>query len=124
MADTNWNMATPVEAGFAPDLEENFGIARQAGTLPNLHGVVAARGGRIFFERYLAGPDAGRSSQLVPHIENREAIRHHASRCLGNKVTLTARTPLTAGIPYRTCRKCDLCHSIAAYPAQQCLGSQ
>ncbi|HEY1856793.1 serine hydrolase domain-containing protein [Acidocella sp.] len=34
-------------------------MARQAGTLPNIHGVVAVRGGRIVFERYLAGPDFG-----------------------------------------------------------------
>ena len=61
MTDTKWNMTTPAEAGFAPDLDENFEIARQAGILPNLHGMTAARGGRIFFERYFAGPDAGRS---------------------------------------------------------------
>ena len=61
MTDTDWTMTTPAEVGFAPDLDENFEIARQAGTLPNLHGVVAACGGQIFFERYLAGPDAGRS---------------------------------------------------------------
>ena len=40
--DTKWNMTTPAEAGFAPDLDENFEIARQAGTLPNLHSVIAA----------------------------------------------------------------------------------
>ena len=61
VTDTEWNMTTPVDAGFTPELDENFEIARQAGTLPNLHGVVATRGGRLFFERYLAGPDAGRS---------------------------------------------------------------
>ena len=61
MTVTKWHMTTPAEAGFAPDLDENFEIARQAGILPNLHGVIAARGGQIFFERYLAGPDAGRS---------------------------------------------------------------
>jgi hypothetical protein len=61
MTDTRWDTTTPAEAGFGSDLDENFEIARQAGTLPNLHGVIAARGGRIFFERYLAGPDAGRS---------------------------------------------------------------
>src|SRR5271169_4777287 len=59
-----WSVVTPVEAGFAPDLEERFEIARQAGVLPNLHGVVAARGGRIFFERYLAGPDSARARPL------------------------------------------------------------
>jgi CubicO group peptidase (beta-lactamase class C family) len=60
MTETEWAAITPVEAGFASDLNENFEIARQAGVLPNLHGIVAARGGQIFFERYLAGPDAGR----------------------------------------------------------------
>ena len=61
MTDSTWDVTTPAEAGFSPDLDSDFEIARQAGTLPNLHGVVAARGGRIFFERYLAGPDVGRS---------------------------------------------------------------
>ena len=66
MADTDseWSVAGPAEVGFAPDLEEHFEIARQAGSLPNLHGVVAARSGRIFFERYLAGPDAARARPL------------------------------------------------------------
>ena len=61
MTEIKWNTTGLAEAGFASDLDENFEIARQAGTLPNLHGVIAARSGRIFFERYLAGPDAGRS---------------------------------------------------------------
>jgi CubicO group peptidase (beta-lactamase class C family) len=60
MTDSNWTMITAVEAGFSPNLDENFQIAQQAGTLPNLHGVVATRAGQIFFERYLAGPDAAR----------------------------------------------------------------
>ncbi len=61
---TELGAASPAEAGFAPDLEERFDIARQAGTLPNLHGVVAARRGQVFFERYLAGPDAARARPL------------------------------------------------------------
>jgi CubicO group peptidase (beta-lactamase class C family) len=61
MTNAKWETTTPTEVGFASDLDENFEIARQAGALPNLHGVIAARGGRIFLERYLAGPDAGRS---------------------------------------------------------------
>jgi hypothetical protein len=43
MTDAKWNITTPAEAGFASDLDENFEIARQAATLPNLHGVLAAR---------------------------------------------------------------------------------
>jgi hypothetical protein len=50
---TEWGTATLPEAGFAPDLEERFDVARQAGVLPNLHGVVAARNGRIFFEQLI-----------------------------------------------------------------------
>jgi CubicO group peptidase (beta-lactamase class C family) len=59
MTSIEWTTTTPAEAGFAPDLDAAFDLAREAGVLPNLHGVVAARGGRIFFERYLPGPDAG-----------------------------------------------------------------
>jgi CubicO group peptidase (beta-lactamase class C family) len=58
-ASRRWELTTPAEAGFAPDLDACFEIAREAGTLPNVHAVVAARRGLIFFERYLAGPDAG-----------------------------------------------------------------
>ena len=61
---TELGVATLPEAGFAPDLEERFEIARRAGVLPNLHGVVAARNGRIFFERYLAGLDAALARPL------------------------------------------------------------
>ena len=59
-----WEMATPAEAGFAPDLDECFDICRQTGALPNLHGVIAVRSGRIFLERYFAGPDAIRGTPL------------------------------------------------------------
>ncbi len=59
-----WSVVTPVEAGFAPDIEDRLELARQAGTLPNLHGVVAARAGRIFLERYFAGPDMARARPL------------------------------------------------------------
>jgi CubicO group peptidase (beta-lactamase class C family) len=65
MADDGiWPTARPVEAGFQADLHDRLDIARAAGVLPNLHGVVAARGGRIFFERYYAGPDAARARPL------------------------------------------------------------
>lgn len=58
------DLATPEEAGFTSDLDERFEIARQAGTLPNLHGVVASRKGRVFFERYLPGTDSARARPL------------------------------------------------------------
>lgn len=60
----DWEIVGPAKAGFAPDLDERFGIARQAGILPNLHGVLAARGGQIFLKHYLSGPDAVRARPL------------------------------------------------------------
>jgi hypothetical protein len=62
--DAMLNAVTPAEAGFAPALGERFEVARQAGLLPNLHAVMAARGGRVFFERYLAGTDSARARPL------------------------------------------------------------
>ena len=59
-----WQVTDPAKAGFATDLEDRFEIARQAGVLPNLHGVLAARGGQIFLERYLSGPDTARARPL------------------------------------------------------------
>lgn len=46
------------------DLNEAFEAARQAGLLPNIHGVVVARAGEIAFERYLVGTDAARGRPL------------------------------------------------------------
>jgi CubicO group peptidase (beta-lactamase class C family) len=56
--------AAPADVGFASDLEERLEVARQAGILPNLHSVVAARRGRVFFEHYFSGPDAARARPL------------------------------------------------------------
>ncbi len=49
---------SPSDAGFQPDLARRFEAVQASGGLPNLHGIVALRGGRVFFERYFAGPDA------------------------------------------------------------------
>jgi hypothetical protein len=62
--ETERNVVTAQEAGFAADLDRRFEIARQAGVLPNLHGVVAMRGGRLFFEHYRPGTDAARARPL------------------------------------------------------------
>ncbi len=59
-----WSIVPAPEAGFSADLAENFDVALHSGVLPNLHGVVAARGGKIFLERYLQGPDSARARPL------------------------------------------------------------
>jgi CubicO group peptidase (beta-lactamase class C family) len=58
------NPETNPDPCFAADPHECLDLARAAGTLPNLHGVVAMQGGRIVFERYLAGPDSARTRPL------------------------------------------------------------
>jgi CubicO group peptidase (beta-lactamase class C family) len=61
---STWTTIPPVEAGFAADLDGRLDALQKAGKLPNLHGVVALRGGSIFFERYLAGADDARGQPL------------------------------------------------------------
>lgn len=60
----DWTVMTPADAGFPGDPTPSFDAAREAGVLPNLHGVVAVRRGQIVFERYLAGPDAALARPL------------------------------------------------------------
>lgn len=55
---------TPESAGFTPDLSASLDLAREAGLLPNVHGIVAMRHGRIFLERYYPGADAARARPL------------------------------------------------------------
>lgn len=55
---------TPEAAGFDPDLTHSIDLAREAGLLPNVHGIVATRHGRIFLERYFPGADAARARPL------------------------------------------------------------
>jgi CubicO group peptidase (beta-lactamase class C family) len=54
------------EAGFVADLDDRFALAREAGVLRNLHGVVAARAGGIVYERYWPGLDSARGRPLGP----------------------------------------------------------
>jgi CubicO group peptidase (beta-lactamase class C family) len=57
MAATSFELASPESMGFAADLPERFAALQAAGQLPNVHGVVALRKGRIIFERYMTGTD-------------------------------------------------------------------
>jgi CubicO group peptidase (beta-lactamase class C family) len=46
------------------DLDARFDLARAAGVLPNVHGVMVLRYAEVIFERYLAGTDAARARPL------------------------------------------------------------
>jgi CubicO group peptidase (beta-lactamase class C family) len=61
-----WETVPPEEAGFAADLDARLDLAREAGLLPNVHAVVATRGGRIFCERYWPGFDSIRGTPTGP----------------------------------------------------------
>jgi CubicO group peptidase (beta-lactamase class C family) len=56
-ASADWQSVAPAEAGFAPDLADRLDRAVQEGSLPNLHAVVIARGGKLVLERYYDGQD-------------------------------------------------------------------
>lgn len=56
-APFDWTTVAPAEAGFAPDLPARLDAAIAAGKLPNLHGVIVARGGKLVLERYMSGAD-------------------------------------------------------------------
>lgn len=56
-APFNWTTGAVADSGFASDLADRLEAALAAGKLPNLHGVIVARGDRLALERYLAGDD-------------------------------------------------------------------
>ena len=56
-AEAEWPTATPEAAGFAPDLAARLDAALEDETLAGLHAVLVVRGGRLVYERYLAGDD-------------------------------------------------------------------
>ncbi len=56
-APFDWARIAPEDTGFAPDLAARLDAAAAAGKLPNLHGVIVARGGKLVLEHYAAGVD-------------------------------------------------------------------
>ncbi len=60
----DWQVVTPEEAGFAPDLAAQLDAAFARGDLPNLHGVVLVRHGKLVLERYYSGLDESRGVPL------------------------------------------------------------
>src|SRR5262245_38698869 len=49
-----WTDIPPTQAGLTADLSARLDAAVAAGRVPNLHGVIVARGGRLALERYFA----------------------------------------------------------------------
>jgi CubicO group peptidase (beta-lactamase class C family) len=56
-----WRTTTPAAAGFVPEFAARLDQFVQSGRVPNLHGVIVARRGRIALERYYEGDDVVRS---------------------------------------------------------------
>jgi len=52
-----WTSLPPADMGFAADLPARLDAAIAAGKLPNLHGIIVARGGKLVLERYIPGVD-------------------------------------------------------------------
>ncbi|WP_232375687.1 serine hydrolase domain-containing protein [Mesorhizobium comanense] len=53
----DWQVVAPGAAGFKSDPAASFDELAKTGKLAGVHGVVALRGGRIAFERYMDGND-------------------------------------------------------------------
>ena len=53
----SWQSADPADEGFRPDLAARLEAGVRSGLLRDLHGVVAARHGRIVLEQYFPGRD-------------------------------------------------------------------
>lgn len=62
-----WTVAAPAAVGFAPDLGERLDAALDSEAYSGVHAVVLIRGGKLVYERYLAGDDEiwGRSKSGV-----------------------------------------------------------
>ena len=56
-AASDWPQASLTEAGFAADTGERLDRLYDSGALPNLHGVVVVRHGKLVLERYYEGAD-------------------------------------------------------------------
>lgn len=59
-----WQVVSPDEAGFAPDLGERLDKLVASRRASNIHGVVVLREGRLVTERYYKGADSSRGRSL------------------------------------------------------------
>ena len=72
---SHWPTATPVEAGFKPELGESLDAAFTAGELEGLHAVLLVRGGKLVLERYYAGEDESWGNSLG-HVTFGPEVKH------------------------------------------------
>ena len=72
---TEWTVAKPEAAGFAPDLGTRLAAGIRSGLLRGLHGIVVSRGDSIVLERYYTGADEAWGRPLG-HVEFSRAQLH------------------------------------------------
>jgi CubicO group peptidase (beta-lactamase class C family) len=60
----DWQLISPAEAGFLPDVGEKLDGAVRTKEFVNLHAVVVVRGGKLVLERYYEGADERRGEPL------------------------------------------------------------
>ena len=60
----SWESVAPQDAGFVAELPDLLAKSYTAGELPNLHGVVVARGDKLVLEQYFTGEDESWGSSL------------------------------------------------------------
>ena len=72
---TEWTVAKPEAAGFAPDLGTRLAAGIRSGLLRGLHGIVVSRGESIVLERYYEGADEAWGRPLG-HVEFSRAHLH------------------------------------------------
>ncbi len=71
-----WEPIPLTEAGFSPDFGDELDAAFHRGELPNLHGVLVVRHGKLALERYYDGPDERRGSRSIGDVQFGPEVKH------------------------------------------------
>jgi CubicO group peptidase (beta-lactamase class C family) len=92
-----WLPITPVDAGFAPDLEARLDKAIADKRVWNLHGLVVLRGDRLVLERYFEGEDRARDIGAIGRIAFKPDTMHDLRSCSKSIVGLLYGIALQQG---------------------------
>jgi CubicO group peptidase (beta-lactamase class C family) len=88
---------TPVEAGFAPDLEARLDKAIADKRVWNLHGLVVLRNDRLVLERYFEGEDQARGIGAIGRVAFKPDTMHDLRSCSKSIVGLLYGIALQQG---------------------------